>query len=373
MKLLQNVNKTILNPNYIPPSSIIIEEDAGVGAGDVSAVQMPLFNTLLKRPISKKPQIIRYSDDKKLKKSSLNLLKTLGLSEALIPDKPDANFNLDAVMAKLKGLEDKESVDTRDVVSFGLNDSSGAVVKVSVPRDQADSFEQELEHILQYQQNKHEDLDIAEILYKLKDSYTIVDVTWPTTEEDAEEDASKLDINPEQDGQMPEGGEDGEGGEDLGLPPGPEASPDQTGDVTSLLTQVIDMLKADAEAKKADAQAREAEAKTRQSIAARDQAKARVSQEEQMLQMDQFNKEQKAKDTEAKRLAQLAKWKHDVKNNKFTPSAQDPNYDFVPGDEEEELLLSPTKLKKQIANKGASLRGKVSPADIAKYIMNRVK
>lgn len=371
MKLLQNVNKTILNPNYIPPSSII-EEDAGVEAGDVSSVQMPLFSSLIKRPISKKPQIIKFANDTKPKKpTTLNLLKILGLSEALIPDKPDANFNLDAVLSKLKGLEDKESVDTRDVVSFGLNDSSGKIVKVSVPRDQADSFEQELEYILQYQNNKHEDLDIAEILFKLKDSYTIVDVIWPSAEEDAEEDASKLDINPDQEGQMPE---DGEGGEDLGLPPaGQDMASDQTGDVTSLLTQVIDMLKADAEAKKADAQAREAEAKTRQSIAARDQAKARVSQEEQMLQMDQFNKEQKSKDTEAKKLAQLAKWKHDVKNNKFTPSAQEPNYDFVPGDEEEELLMSPTKLKKQIANKGASLRGKVSPADIAKYIMNRVK
>jgi hypothetical protein len=147
---------------------------------------------------------------------------------------------------------------------------------------------------------------------------------------------------------------------------------DQTGDVTSLLTQVIDMLKADADAKKADAQAREAEAKTRQAIAARDQAKSRVSQEEQYLEMDQYNKAQKSKEQEAKKLAQLARWKHDVKNNNVTPSAQDPNYDIVPGEEEEITSWSPTQLKKQVANKGASLRGKVQPADIAKYIMNRV-
>jgi hypothetical protein len=156
--------------------------------------------------------------------------------------------------------------------------------------------------------------------------------------------------------------------------PEPELGAD-TGGITDLLTQVIDMMKADADARKSEAQAREAEAKTRQAGAARDQAMARVKQEEQFLDMDEHNKNQKAKEKEAKRLAQLSKWKHDMSNgNENDRPAQEPQYDFLPGDEEEEKTYNtPQSTPRQISNKGATVRGKVDPSDIAKYIMGRVK
>ena len=145
-----------------------------------------------------------------------------------------------------------------------------------------------------------------------------------------------------------------------------------TGKVEDLLTQVIDMMKADADARKAEAQAREAEAKTKQANAAREQAMARVKQEEQFLDMDEYNKNQKAKEKEAKRLAQLAKWKHDMDNNEELP-AQEPQYDFVPGEEEEELFSRPQPSKPQTSNKTNIVRGRISPSDIAKFIVSRAR
>ncbi len=381
MELINKLNN--LSPTKLDEN---ITAGGAVGGGDISTASLPLFASLVKRPalIPQHPRIIKFANNQSNPKKKRN--KKLGISEAfrvledLSPDRVDKNFDTSEVIAKLKSLENKESVNFDDGVTFGLVDTNGGIVKVTIPRDQSAGFEQDIQHLMGEYDESESAPEIAEILYKLKNNYTIVDVEWPEVEEDQEESASQLDP-----------GEEGVPGEE-GMP-GEEAGADMMGgeqpgteSITSLLQQVIDMMKTDADARKAEAQAREAEFKTRQAVAARGQAMARVKQEEQFLDMEEYNKNKKERERESKRLAQLAKWKHDVANNDQERPAQEPLYDFLPGEENEEyaslgghsyaeeeerVYRTPTNTKAQPSTK--QVRGKISPSDVAKFIMSRVK
>lgn len=397
MELIKSLNK-------LPKLN---EDGAGgaVGAGAVAGAAMPLFSTLVKRnlPSQPHPRIIKFADTFKPKKGKKSKPK-LGIREAfdtifedLSPDRTNSNFDQSEVIAKLKSLEDKESVDYKDTVTFGLVDTNGDIVKVTIPKDQSSGFEQDIQYFMGEYEESDQTPEIAEILFNLKNHYTIVNVEWPEVEEDAEDSASTLQVDAGNQGEELPGAEGGEelpgmdGGEAMpGAEGGTEANTDS---VTSLLTQVIDMMKTDADARKAEAQAREAEFKTRQAVAARDQAMARVKQEEQMLDMDEYNKSKKEREKEAKRLAQLAKWKHDVASGKDEERpAQEPNYDFLPGDENEEYARLGYKSQEEEEIRSSyypsarpikqafptqrgvkEMRGKVSPTDIAKFITSRVK
>ncbi len=361
-----------------------IKEDSAcgsVGTGSIAGNAMPLLQTLVKRTIPTNPRVIKYkqSSNKTKKKKTLGISEEFHILEDLSPDRSNSNFDTTEVIAKLKSLENKESVDFKDTATFGLVDSKGGIVKVTIPSDQSSSFEQDIQHFMGDYGEEERTPEIAEILFKLKDNYTIVNVEWPAVEEDAEESTSTL--------EQPEGGlgeEQPEG--DLGeLGDNPTPPQEDTSSVTSLLTQVIDMMKADADARKSEAQAREAESKTRQAVAAREQAMARVKQEEQNLDMDEYNKNKKEREKEAKRLAQLAKWKHDLSSEKEQDRpAQEPSYDFLPGDEEynnfgksqpsqeneERSYRTPVRLPTTQTKK--QLTGKVSSSDIAKFITSRV-
>lgn len=392
-----NLIKTL---NSLPTP--ITEEAAGgaVGAGAIATTTMPLFQTMVKRNISH-PRIIKFANSpkpKKNKKPKLGIREKFHMMEDLSPDRTNANFDASEVIAKLKSLEDKESVDYKDTVTFGLVDTNGNIVKVTIPKDQSSGFEQDIQHFMGEYEESDQTPEIAEILFNLKNHYTIVNVEWPDVEEDQEDSASTLKLGGDEgedlpgDGDLPPGEEGGMPGEE-GMPGGelPAEGGASTDSVTSLLTQVIDMMKTDADARKAEAQAREAEFKTRQAVAARDQAMARVKQEEQMLDMEEYNKSKKEREKEAKRLAQLAKWKHDVSTGKTEERpAQEPSYDFLPGEEseeyarlgsysqeEEEVRGYPSYPKPKQAfptQRGVKeMRGKVSPADIAKFITSRVK
>jgi len=154
---------------------------------------------------------------------------------------------------------------------------------------------------------------------------------------------------------------------------GPPGGADGAGEVTGLLTQVIDMMKADAEARKAEARAREAEAKTKEADSVVAQSLARVKQEEQYLDMETYNKARKDEDREAKRLAQLAKWKHSMSQGESGGmddmddfgSTLKPNRDASP--EEEEIVRPNNKTRT------STVRHRVAPHDIAQFIINRVK
>ncbi|MCK9369624.1 hypothetical protein M0R04_06925 [Candidatus Dojkabacteria bacterium] len=365
--------------------SKIIKEDGdggcamgAVGAGSVAGFAMPMFASMMKRAIPSKPRIIKYSNHKKKKKGTLGIREAFySITEDVGQANGPGSFNTTDAISKLKSLEDKESVDYRDTATFGLVDSNKNIVRVTIPSDQAQGFEQDIQHVLGDRDESDPAPEIAEILFNLKDRYTIVDVEWPEITSE-EEEGQELQGGEQKEegglGDLPPGGE-GIPGAEGGMPPAPVGGGDVT-QVTTLLTQVIDMMTKDAEARKSEYQAKEAEANLRQAQAARDHGMNKVSQEEQYLEMDQYNKAQKEKDKEAKRLAQLSKWKHDMRNNKNQERpAQEPSYDFNPGEEENEetSFRRPQQIRPQQTNKPQVMQGKVSSSDIAKYIASRVK
>lgn len=360
-----------------------INEDA-VGAGDVGSSAMPLFAQFVRReqPAGKsipKPIIIKYGKlaVKKKKPAKKEPFTTLGLKEAVqhyyenVNAEDDAalapDFDAAEVTAKLKSLEQRDSEDFRDTVSFGLEDDDGNVVRVRIKSDQAQEFEKALQAFMSDAEENEELPEIAELLFKLKDQFDIVDVTWPEIEED-EEEGQVLDS-----GELPQGDDaelagDMDMGDDLGAPAAEPA-------VTDLLTQVIDMMKADAEARKADARAREAEAKNREAESAIAQAQGRVKHEEELLDMDTYNKNKKEQDKEAKRLAQLAQWRREVGSDEDSDNGDDFGLGQAirgGGEENEEVhARRPAPVKPQPGRK--TLGGRVHPHDVAKFILNRMR
>lgn len=351
-----------------------IKEDAAggsVGGGAGGAFAMPLFSSIVRRsaPVAQVPKIIKY------KKTATKKARVYGIKEALLglfendPTATTPSQDTTDVIAKLKSLENHERQDVRDTTTFGLEDDSGALIRVTIRGEQAEEFEKHL-HALLNNEDDEALPEIAEILYKMKDKFDIVDVEWPEVEEDEEVDQTVDGEGQPTDGEMPpEGDIPLDGDVDAGLG-------DSTANPQDLLTQVIDMMKADAEARKADARAREAEAKNREAEAAIGQAQNRVKEEEQLLDMDTHNKRKKEEAKEAKRLAQLAQWKSEVDSE----GGEDDD-DFGLGNsirgqhhEEEELTnRRPQAAQPQQPRKGSTIGGRVHPHDIARYILNRMR
>lgn len=352
MDLLKRLNKHTPAP--------LVEDAAGgaTGAGAVASASMPLFASIVKRMQPTSMPVVTLSP---LAKKTKKKKKGLGLAEAVdalrendmaSPDMQDANtahksFDDTQVLAKLKGLEKKNEADKMDVTTFGLTDDAGGIVRVSVKQEQANDFERALQSLM-----AHEDddsgapMEIAEILFKLKDHFDIVDVDWPEVQEDEEQ----LQGLEQGEGELPPDEE--LPAEDLAPPADAGA-----GDVQSLLQQVIDMMRADAEARKAEALAREAEAKNRQAATVLDQTMARVRQEEEYLDMEAHERAKKEEQKEVKRLARLAKWKHETSQQSAEPSLSEPS--FSPSQENEESNAKP--------------KARVAPVDIAQFIINRVR
>lgn len=371
MKLIKQLNSNI--------KQTLIREDATGGAsaaGDVAGFAMPLFSKLVQRNKPKKKVAVVQSRLAPKKKTELGLAEAAkslrefeGDENMAGSQKAQDNFDSAEVIAKLKSLENKEKIDQRDTVAFGLEDEDGNTVRVTIRQEQAQDFERALQGMMASQEVDEPVPEIAEILFKMKDQFDIVDVQWPNIAEDEEEDFSLegSEGSPEGDMGMPPEG-------DMGMPP----EGGDTGQVTDLLTQVIDMMKADAEARKAEARAREAEAKTKEADAIVAQSMARVKQEEQYLDMDSYNKAKKEEEREAKRLAQLARWKHDMAGDSTDSDPEPINQPLVPNpnaapEEEETSMRRPAPLRAQPARRAPTIRGRVAPHDIAQFIIGRVK
>lgn len=270
-------------------------------------------------------------DVKKAKKRQKHLLKRVmnikpsmkRLKESLGVDLGRTDFDAADVVSRIDAAA-KKAEKNEDTVPFGLEDEDGNIVKVYVRSDQADDFEKRLSALLSGEDSNEDDensaMEIAEVLFDLKDEFDIVDVEWPQIEGDKEEEQEVVtDEEPpagEDTMQEPEQGEEGgevgdmtdlegEGGEQLGEP---SMSDEET--AKSALDKVIDMMKADAEAKKAEAEAREAEARAKEAEYAAQAAAAKIRREEQILDMETAEKEKAEQEKEAKQLAKLAKYQY---------------------------------------------------------------
>ncbi len=248
------------------------------------------------------------------------------------------DFDVADVLSKLESAEKKSKVD-KDTTTFGLENEDGGIVRVYVRKDQAEEFEHALSQMLAGSDNNHDNentsLEIAEVLFKLKDRYDIVDVDWGDIPEDEEQEqtvgggADQGEVpgganpggqpgaeggagggaNPIDQEAGAEGGEEpgAEGGEEMGMG-GEEGGEDQA---KSALDAVIDMMKADAKAKQAEAEARAAEARAKEAEWTAKASASKVKQEEEVLDMETHEKEIQKQEKEAKRLAKLAKYRHD--------------------------------------------------------------
>lgn len=348
-----------------------LSEDAAggaVGGGAVGVFAMPLFATFAKRSLQqrKKPQIIKYSNSDVIvhNKKRKSPKKGLGLREAVvfedeIKNMQDPSFDDSDVIAKLKSLEHKDDADYRDTTTFGLDDDDGKIIRVTVKNDQAEEFEKALQSYLADVDETQEIPEIAEILFDLKDKFDIVDIEWPEIAEDEEVDQQA--VQPES-GEQPADDQQLDG-IDTAVAQDDNLAGDQTSDV-SVLTQIIDMMKADAEARKADAEARQAEAKNKEAEAAVAQANARVRQEEQLLDMDTFNKTKREEEREAHRLAQLAQWKHQTSSQ-----STDDGDDFGLS---QSVKQSSENEESSVPAKKTTPKPRVHPHEIARFLLNRM-
>ena len=256
----------------------------------------------------------------------------------------DETFDAADVNSKLDASE-KRSRNEQDSVPFGMEDEDGNIVKVYVRSEQADEFEVALADALAGDSSSEDDdvdtsKEIAEVLFALKDKFDIVDVAWPQIEGDEEE---ETEMAAEEAGMETEGGAEGElgeegveggeedpfadiegddGGEDLD-DLGGDMEMEPEGGAESTLQSVIDMMKADAEARKADAEARSKEAEARSSEANAKAAGHKVEQEEQILDMEAHEKRKKSEQGEAERLAKLAKYQHELAAKENTKAEEE--------------------------------------------------
>jgi hypothetical protein len=277
----------------------------------------------------------------------------------------DDSFDTSDEISKLDDAEKKADAGN-DTTCFGMEDETGALVKVYVRDEQAEDFEHALATMLA---GADEDADddnshgeIAEVLYQLKDKFDIVDVDWGVIEGDEEEeqevegDLEGGDPDTEGDPGDGEGGdlEDGEGLDEVGS--GEE-------DAKSALQDVIGMMRADAEAKKAEADARKAAAEAETARYAITAAEQKVAQEEQILDMETHEKGQKDAEKEAKTLAKLAKYRHEIRGNgnvKAAPATSDVGEDSLDLEENEE-------------QEGSTTGSEVSKEDLADMIFRHLQ
>jgi len=278
----------------------------------------------------------------KKKKKLFSTLKEADNSAAAV--KP---FDYQETLAKLDQAVKTAGERKENVAVFGLEDDEGKIVKVYIDKDQADNFEQALGALLADNDTVFADEDepkteteIAEILYKLKDQFDIRDVVWGNIQGDEEEEfevegegmegegMEGEDADMEGEGMEDEIGEEGEGME------GGDATEENA---TTALQSVIDMMRADSDARKAEALARQSEAEAVIAKNAALAAQAQVEKEEDLLDMQSAEKAEKAAKKEAEQLAKLARYKKEVGDADAVLAPEDDEADFAAGMGGEEM------------------------------------
>lgn len=255
-------------------------------------------------------------------------------------------FDYQETLAKLDQAVKTAGERKENVAVFGLEDDEGKIVKVYIDKDQADNFEEALGALLADNDTVFADEDepkteteIAEILYKLKDQFEIRDVVWGNIQGDEEEEfevEGEGDLGAEEgmEGEMGEEGmegEDGEMGEEGMEGEGMEGGDATEANATTALQSVIDMMRADSDARKAEALARQSEAEAVIAKNAALAAQAQVEKEEDLLDMQTAEKAAKAAKKEAEQLAKLSRYKKEVGDADAVLAPEDDEADFAAG------------------------------------------
>ncbi|QDJ96503.1 hypothetical protein Xoosp13_317 [Xanthomonas phage Xoo-sp13] len=303
-----------------------------------------------------------------------NRLKTSHVTP--FPIRVNEAFDMQDVLSRLSGIEGK-SVEARNHTTYGVEDSEGNVMKVTVRKDQAEEFEATLGHELADMEafsatgTEGKEISMAELLYRLKDRFDIIDVEFPKIPTDVVYNADKatksadigqsndvvddsqangdaaggmgndpiaaggeddefgpvasgnapIDMNP--DGSE-EGGEEGgdplaAGGADLGGAPEDDLSADADGvedfaepeasSSDSILDKVLSMFKAQAAAQQAQAEAEAERYRAQQAEFSARAAVASSKEQEELASMELAMEKQKDTEKQAKKLADIAKFR----------------------------------------------------------------
>jgi hypothetical protein len=266
----------------------------------------------------------------------------------------EAALDVAGITSQLKGLENKNNYDQRNTVTYGVEDDEGNLMKVTVKSEDAKSFENRLALELgEVENNKiygfqNSGVSLAEVLYTLKDEFNIVDVEFPEIPSDIVYNADKASLgeqspdpngdpnadpslggdNPDQLGDdfgepgnappMGAGGDDqgmddpdAMGSDDMGaMDQGEDFVEDDGGDdFKSLFKELVQLMTAQAEKEKAVADAEAEKARALQAEYTSKAANHEVSRQEELIRMQAEVDQQKKKEKEAKKYADLAKYR----------------------------------------------------------------
>ena len=297
-----------------------VNEDAVAGsisAGAVAGVRGMLFTGIKEltnrkaRKVAGVPVVTFKDPEKNLNRRTLGIAESrkLKFSEFI---SEDADFDMADVFSKLsQNAKISSDLNNEELAVFGMESDDGSVTKVYVPKEQGKDFEIALSNALKHTKGSTNGQEIAGILFDLKDQFRIVDVKWPTVQEDEEQQAPAA---PAPDSAPAAPGVDLNAAPDLNAPTDDVSAPaTSSADTDTMITQILDMLRADAEARKADADAKTADAHAREAESTAKIAGIKMQGEEEVLDAEAFFKGKKDEKREAERIKMLARFRQEQK------------------------------------------------------------
>jgi hypothetical protein len=325
----------------------------------------------------------------------------------------DYPFQLTDAQSRLKGIQMKSEFDDRDTISFGVEDDDGNFMKLTVPANQAKEFEtkvaQSLAEVQEFKRTgRGNDRSLAELLYELKDQFTILDADFPTIPKNAIYMASQLDEDPDDNDQRSvddneedagdEGGDDPlgdldnmdastdaddpEGAGEEGESPDLDALDDDMGEdfdsggssKEAMLDSIIKMITSNNEREIEQYKAEQEKAKAEQMKLANMRAERKQSEAEEMIAAEAEMEKEKKQDKEAKRMLDVMKFKMEsptpifdellkeaMGNLEDTADADDPENPDVIDSEEDARDIAREAQKKKMAN--MARRRNIDPND----------
>lgn len=293
----------------------ILKENEGAAVGAPSAPASVSSDCIARNPLSGSSMVRRKVKKVKLKK----MLESVDFDSS----------HVTSVLSKLAAAGSKS--EHEEVKDFGFEDSEGNIIKVSVEASQADDFKATLSKLLaDYTENEH-DIEVAEVLFNLRNKYNIVDVVWPKMVED-EEPVQTADGESQSNANNPEV-------DDVGVADDTQAPQANSGagNVPGAMDAMLSALIADAEARRQEAVARAAEARAKEADAAARMSAQKMDAEEEVADMEAFYNSQNEEQKEAKKLAKLAKYRHQMR--KSQQQLRSTAYDTALDDQDEDNFM----------------------------------
>lgn len=340
------------------------------GSGSIAAVPMgsgsmmrrdkvadrEWVSDIQKRKETQKPTLSNDNNARHLKtqeqlqkaKELLAKRKKIGFKDfakRLFNSRINEDFDMNNIVSRLKGLEARNAPNRTETTTYGVEDESGNIMKITVKNDQAKNFEARLALEMGEMENgklngfQNINISLAELLFNLKNEFEIVDVEFPEIPSDVIYNADKasygmntnsnLPVNNNSnnefaDSELDDGNNDFTGEPDFDLEQADELDDDfsdaenvedfedveiEDNPEESLYKELIKMLTKQAEANKAEAEAEAEKARAMQAEYSARSANIELSRQEELARMEAEIDRKKNKEKEIKKMADLAKYR----------------------------------------------------------------